>query len=94
MEVMLTVILLSLGFERNRRKITKVVVFAAVGDGFQVFGICSVGDANTGDLTLLSHIYCLLLFHNGVVGKLIPGDPATLFHKPDDALCVGISCGI
>jgi hypothetical protein len=33
-------------------------------------------DANTGDLTLFCHVYCLLFFYNGIVRKLIPGDPA------------------
>ena len=91
---MLSVKLLSLGIRRNRGEIAEIVVFTAVGDGFEVFGISAVGDADTGDLALFCHIHSLLFFHNGVVGKLIPGDPATLFHKPDDALCVGISCGI
>ena len=58
---------LSLGFGRNRGKITEIIVFAAVGDGFQVFGISPVGDADTGDLALLCHVDCLLFFHNGVV---------------------------
>ena len=49
-----------------------------------------VGDADTGDLTLLSHIYCLLFFNDRIVGKLIPGDSTALFHKTDDSLCVGI----
>lgn len=31
----------------------EVIVFAAVGDGFEVFGISPVGDADAGDLTLL-----------------------------------------
>ena len=49
-----------------------------------------MGDADTGDLAMLCHIHCLLLFHNGIVGKLIPGDSAALFHKTNDSLCVGI----
>ena len=91
---MLSVKPLSWGFGRNGGQVAEVVVFAVIRDGFQVFRISAVGDANTGDLSLFCHLYCSLLFHNGVVGKLIPGDPAALFHKPDDALCVGISCGI
>ena len=75
---------------RNRGQIAQIVVFGAVGDGFQVFRISTVGDADTGDLSLFCHIYCLLFFHNGIVGKLIPGDPAALLHKSDDSLCVGI----
>ena len=47
---MLSVKLLSLGIRRNRREITEVVVFAAIGDGFQVFGISAVGDADLNDL--------------------------------------------
>ena len=90
---MLTVKLLSLDIRRNGGQVAEVVVFTAVGDGFQVFGISTVGDAETGDLTSLSHIYCLLFFHNGIVGKLIPGDPAAFFYKTDDPLCVGICMG-
>ena len=69
---------------------TEVVVFATVGDRFEVFGISTVGDADTGNLTLLSHIYCLLFFNDRIVGKLIPGDSAALFYKTDDPFCVGI----
>ena len=83
--------LLSLGIRRNRGQIAEVVIFAAVGDGFQVFGISTVGDTDTGDQTLLSHIYCLLFLYNGIVGKLISGDSAALFDKADDFLGVGIS---
>ena len=46
----LTVKILGLGFWRNRREITEVAVFAAIGDGFQVFGISAVGDADLNDL--------------------------------------------
>ncbi len=53
----------------------QIVIFAAIGDGLQVFRVPAVGDADTGDLALLCHIYCLLFFYNGIVGKLIPGDP-------------------
>ena len=35
--------ILCLSIGRNRGKVTKVVVFATVGDGFQVFGISPVG---------------------------------------------------
>ena len=80
----------SLGSGRNGGQIAQIVVLAAVGDGFEVFGIATVGDADTGDLALLCHIYRLLFFYNGIVGKLIPSDPAALFHKSDDSLCVGI----
>ena len=90
---MLTVKLLSLSIGRNRGEVTEIVIFAAIGDGLQVFRISTVGDADTGDLTLLCHIYCLLFFHNGVIGKLIPGDSATIFHKTDDLLCGGICLG-
>ena len=56
-EWMLTVKLLSLIIRRNRGEVTKVVVFAAVGDGFEVFRITAVGNTDTGDLALLCHIY-------------------------------------
>ena len=47
---MLTVKLLSLGFWRNGGQVSEVIVFTAVGDGFQVFGISTVGDADLNDL--------------------------------------------
>ena len=87
---MLSVKLLSLSIRRNGGQVAEVVVFASVGDGFKVFGISTVGDADTGDLSLLCHVYCLLFFYNGIVRKLIPGDAAALFHKADDPLRVGI----
>ena len=87
---MLKVILLSLGISRNGWQVSQIVVFTAVGDGFQVFGISTVGDTATGDLALFRHIHCLLFFHNGIVRKLIPGDSAAFFDKTDDPLCIGI----
>ena len=75
---------------RNGREIPQIVIFAAVGDGFQIFGVSAVGDADTGDLALLCHVYRLLLFYNGIIGKLIPGDSACLFYQTDDSFCVGI----
>ena len=86
--------ILGLGFGRNRGQVAEVIVFAAVGDGFQIFRVALMGDAHTSNLTLFCHVYSLLLFHNGIVGKLILGNPAAFLHKTDDALCVGISCGI
>ena len=83
---MLKVILLCLGFERNRGEVAEVIIFAAVGDGFEILCISPVGDADTGDLPLLCHIYCRLFFYNGIIGKLIPGDPAALFDKTNDLL--------
>ena len=47
---MLPVKLLSLGDRRNRGKVAEVVVFTAIGDGFQVFRISPVGDADLNDL--------------------------------------------
>ena len=87
---MLTVLFLSLNFRRNGGEIAEVVVFTAVGNRFQVFGIPTVGDADTGDLSLFCHVYCLLFFYDGIVRKLIPGDSAALFHKTNDVFCVGI----
>ena len=87
---MLTVKILGLGFGRNRGQVTEVVVLTAVGDGFEVFRITPMGDPNTGDLPLFCHIHSLLFFHNRVVRKLIPGNPAAFLDKTDDALCVGI----
>ena len=79
---------LHLLFRGNRGEISEIVVFASVGDGFQIFRVAPMGDAHTGNLTLLCHVHRLLLLHNGVVGELIPGDSAAFLHKPDDALCV------
>ena len=87
---MLKVKLLSLSIGRNSGEVAEVVVFTAVGDGFQVFGISPVGDADTGDLALFCHIHSLLFFYDGIIGELIPGDSAALFDKTDDPLCVGI----
>lgn len=80
----------SLGIGRNRGQVAKVVIFTAVGDRFQVFGITPVGDSDTGNLALLCHIYCLLFFYNGIVRKLIPGDSAALFNKTNNSFCIGI----
>ena len=90
---MLKVILLSLGIGRNGWQVSQIVVFVSVRDGFQVFRISAVGDADTGDLSMLCHVYCLLFFYNGIVGKLIPGDSAALFHKTDAPLCVNLPGG-
>ena len=65
---MLTVKLLSLSIGRNGGQVAEVVVFTAVGDGFEVFRITTVGDADTGNLTLFCHIYSLLFFYDGIVG--------------------------
>ena len=88
--ITLTVKILCLGFGRNRGQVAQVVVFATIGDGFQVFRIATVGDADTGDLALFRHIHSLLLLYDGIVGKLIPGDPAALLQKSDDPLGIGI----
>lgn len=82
--------MLGLGFGRNRGEVSEIVVFTAVGNGFQIFRIAAVSNANTGDSSLFCHVNCLLLLHNGIIGKLIPGDPAALFHKTDDSLCISI----
>ena len=44
---MLTVKMLGLGFGRNGRKVTEVIIFTSVGDGFEVFRITTVGNADT-----------------------------------------------
>ena len=87
---MLSVKVLPLRIRRYRGQVAKVIVFTAVGDGFQIFRVSPVGDADTGDLTLLCHIHSLLFRHNRIIGKLISGDPAAFFYKSDDPLCVGI----
>ena len=50
---MLPVKQLSFGFGKNGGEATKVAGFAAIGNGFQVFEISTVGDADTSDLTLV-----------------------------------------
>ena len=73
--------------------VAEVVIFAAIGDGFEIFRISTMGDADTGELSLFCHIDCLLFFCNRIIRKLIPGDPAAFFHKTYYPLCVGISLG-
>ena len=87
---MLKVELLCLAFGRNRGQVAEVVVFAAVGDGFEVFSIPAMGDADTGDVTLFCHIYSPLFFNKRIVGKLISGDSAAFFYQADDPLGIGI----
>ena len=41
---------LHLLFRGNRGKTSQIVIFGAIGDGFQVFGISPVGDADLNDL--------------------------------------------
>ena len=83
------VILLSLDFWRNGGQVAEVVIFTSIGDGFEVFRISPVGDADTGDLALFCHIYCLLFLYNGIIGKLIPGNSAAFFYQPDDNFWYG-----
>ena len=77
--------LLKLSGEK-RRQIAQIVIFTAVGNGFKIFCVTSVGDAYAGDLPLFGHIDCLLLFYNGVVRELVPGDLAAFFLQ--DRQCV------
>ena len=87
---MLAVKILGSGFGSNSGEVAEVVVFSAIGDGFEIFGISTVGDADTGDLALFCHIHSLLFFYDGIIGELIPGDSAALFDKTDDPFGVGI----
>lgn len=80
---------LCLGFRRNRGKISEIVVFASVGDGFQVFGISPVGDAYACNLVLLCHRNGFRLGKKGFIRQLVAGDPAAFLHKSDDVLGVG-----
>ena len=41
---------LCLGLRGNRGQIPQIVVFAAVGDGFQILGLSPVGDAHICNL--------------------------------------------
>ena len=90
---MLPVHFLFVGIRRYRGQAAEVVVFATIRDRFQVFGISPVGDTDTSDLALFCHIYCLLFLNNGIIGKLIPGDSATLFHKTDCVRRCGTTAG-
>lgn len=84
---------LSSVLRRNRGQAAQIIVLVAVGDGFEVFRFASVGDADSCDLALPAHVHGLLFFHDGIVGKLIAGDPAALLDEADDALCVGVGPG-
>ncbi len=79
-----------LGILEKQRGDYKVFILVTVGDGFQIFRVSPVGDADTGDLALLCHIYRLLFFHNGIIRQLIPSDPAAFLYKACNALGVGI----
>ena len=81
------------GIREIRGQVAQVIVFAAIGDGFEVFCISPVGDADIGDLPLFGHIHSLLFFYKGIIRKLIPGDPTACFHKTDDPLCVRTGLG-
>ena len=78
---------------RNRGQTAQIIIFAAVGDGFEVFRFATVGDADACNLALLGHVHGLLFFDDGIVGKLVAGDPAALLDQADDALCVGVCLG-
>ena len=78
---------------RNRRQAAQIIIFAVVGDGFEVFRFATVGDADSCDLALFGHVHGLLFFHDGIVGKLVAGDPAAFLDQTDDALCVGVCLG-
>ena len=84
---------LSSVLRRNRGQAAQIIVLVAVGDGFEVFRFASVGDADAGDLALFGHVHGLLFFDDGIVGKLIAGDPAALLDQGDDAFGVGVCLG-
>ena len=42
---------------------------------------------------MFDHVHGLLFFDDGIVGKLIAGDPAALLDEADDALGVGVCLG-
>ena len=52
-------------FRENRGEISKIVILASVGDGFQVFGISPVGDADICGLSLLCRGNSFRLGHEG-----------------------------
>jgi hypothetical protein len=76
------------GFGRYGGQVAQVIVFTAIGDGFEVFRISPVGDAHTSNLALFCH--SLLFFYNAIIRKLIAGNSAALFHEADDSLGIGI----
>ena len=80
---------LCLGFRGNRGKIAQIVIFAAVGDSFQVFRVSPVGDAYTCDLALLCHGNSLRLGNEGFIRQLVPGDSTAFLHKSYNAFCIG-----
>lgn len=62
---MLPVKQLSFGFGRNEGEATKAAGFTAIGNGFRVFGISPVGDADICGLYLLCHGNNLRLGNEG-----------------------------
>ena len=81
---------LHLLFRGNRGQISQIVIFGAIGYGFQVFGITPVGNAHARDLPLLCHGNGFGFRNKGFVGQFISGDPAAFLHKSDDALRIVI----
>lgn len=65
------------GSGRNRGEISEVVVFASVGDGFQVFCISAVGDADTCGLSLLCHGNSVRLGNKAFARQLAVGVSVT-----------------
>ena len=74
----------------NRGQISQIVIFGAIGYGFQIFRISPVGNSNTLNLPLFCHGDGFGFGNEGFVGQFVSCDPAALLHKPDDAFCVGI----
>ena len=64
----LPVFLLFLGY---REEISQIVILAAVRDGFEIFGIPSVGNAHACDMRPIRHSHRLLFVDDAVVRKLI-----------------------
>jgi len=75
---------------RYRGQVTQIVVLTAIRNGFEIFCITTMGNANTGDSALLGHIDSLLLRNNGVIRKLITSDSATFFNQTNNSLGIGI----
>ena len=73
-------------------EVSQVVVFRAVGQGFQVFGVFPVCDAYAFDFSVFCKADAFLFGDGGAVGKLVAGDASAAFYKSYDFF--GIAFGL
>lgn len=70
------------------RKRGKVVFLGTVRQGFQIFGVFVMGNADTSDSAVFCELHAFLSADNAVIGQLIAGDTAFAFDKPRDGDCI------